>query len=809
MAQPSGDFGQENLRVRSGDLVAGRYLVSVGGPDGSDLRPCPPEYWPIPRRRTTGDQRGGGRAGAGPGPSPAVGPLAMGSGPGDLPLLDREAEVAQLLGMLAEGRSIRLLGEPGSGRSALLAAVAEGAAGLAPHGVIRLCGHRRDGADLLQDLFTAAYQAPGYRPDESQLPELLATVGAIVVIDEVAQAGTELEELLARAPECAFLLAPAPGAERPLPPGSRLEDQTIGGLPRAACLALTARLAGRALDEAERSWAVDLWFESEGLPLRFVRAAALLRRRDLAVDTLQAAEEDRRTVFGGEQPEPADADPAIREAELRAAVPLPSVAEAAAPALLLVEGLGEEAQAVLRLAVALGGECPTASHLPALIDVDHGESALRELVECGLAESIGGHHRLTEGVLEALATRGEPDGQSTAGAARHFSWWVGHSAVSPEQIAAEAEVVIGALRADLAAGRTDSVLRLAQSAAPALALTLRWGAWRQVLELGLDCARETGRRREEAWFQHELGVHWICLDSGTAPEGATPARERATAAVEAACALRQLSGDSRQLAASRRLLMLLQASERVPEAAEAPTQMIRRPVIRVLAERSWPPGGLLRGWSPRNALLAVGGLLALSAVGTAVALGVSGGGSAPAGGGTGGTGAVLNVGGAPSASASGSASGSAPASSAPTDSADASASDSATASASASGPVAPGASAGATTWGWRGGTAPTASAQPSGGTSSAPDTPLQPTAAPPGPSTPGAPVTVPSSPGTPVQPPTKPPTSPVAPPPTSAAPTTAAPVTTPPPSSSPSTTPPGSPSSAPATGVPSSATTSP
>ncbi|MFF7632845.1 hypothetical protein ACFZB9_06785 [Kitasatospora sp. NPDC008050] len=804
MAQPSGDFGQENLRVRSGDLVAGNYLVSVGGPDGSDLRPCPPEYWPIPRRRATGDQRGGGRAGSGPGPSPAVGPLAMGTGPGDLPLLDREADVAHLLGMLAEGRSIRLRGEPGSGRSALLAAVAEGAGGLAPHGVIRLCGHRRDGADLLQDLFTAAYQSPGYRPDESQLPELLATVGAIVVIDEVAQEGTELEELLARAPECAFLLTPAPDAERALPPGSRLEDHTIGGLPRAACLALTARLAGRALDEAERSWAVDLWFESEGLPLRFVRAAALLRRRDLAVDTLQAAEEDRRAVFGGADPEPLDADPAIREAELRAAVPLPSVAEAAAPALLLVEGLGESAQAVLRLAVTLGGECPTASHLPALIDVDHGESALRELVECGLAESIGGHHRLTEGVLEALAAHWGPDEQSTEGAARHFSWWVGHSAVSTEQIAAEAEVVLGALQADLAAGRTDSVLRLAQSAAPALALTLRWGAWRQVLELGLACAREARRRREEAWFQHELGVHWICLDSGTAPEGTTQARERATAAVEAACALRQAAGDSRQLAASRRLLMLLQQSERVPEAPEAQTQVIRRPVIRVLAERSWRPGGVLRGWSRRNALLAVGGLAALSAVGTAVALGVSGGGSAPAGGGTGVPGAVLNVGGSPSASATGTASGSAPAAGTPTASATASAS--ASASAPASGPAAPGATASATTGRGRGTAVPTTSAQPSG-TSSAPDAPSQPTAAPPGPGTPGAPVTVPSTPGTPVQSSSRPPTPPASP--TSAPPTSPSPSPDPTPSPSTTTAAPSPSSTATVPGTPSGATTSP
>ncbi|MCX4746725.1 hypothetical protein OG455_14550 [Kitasatospora sp. NBC_01287] len=766
MAQPSGEVGQENLRVRSGDLVAGRYLVTVGGLDGSDVQPCPPEHRPEPRRRPSGPQRHGGRATAGPGPSPAVGPLALGSGPGDLPLLDREAEVAQLLGKLAEGRSVRLLGEPGSGRSALLAAVAAGAGELAPHGVIQLCGHRRDGEDLLQDLFAAAYQAPGFRPDRGQLPVLLASVGAIVVIDEVAQSGTELEELLALAPECAFLIAPSAGGtapaavgaasrpgsdvrpggveapaggQRALPAGSRLEDHTIGGLTRPACLALTARLAGRLLDEAERAWAVDLWFESQGLPLRFVQAAALLRRRDLAVDTLLAAEEDRQSLFGGAVEEEAEQDPALREAELRAEVPLPSVAQTAAPALLLVEGLSEGADAVLRLAVALGGECPTAPHLPALIDVDHGESALRELAECGLAESIGGHHRLTAGVLEALAEHWGPDGRSTEGAARHFSWWVGHGSVSTEQIAAEAEVVLGALRADRAAGRTDAVLHLARAAAPALALTLRWGAWREVLELGLAVARQSGRRREEAWFQHELGAYWLALADG-APQAHALARN----AVEASCALRGLAGDSRELAASRRLLTLLQEAERAPVEPEAQTQVIRRPVIRVLAERSWPPAGALRGWSRRNALLAVGGLLALGAVGTVVALGVSGGGgAAPGGGGIGVTGNVLNAG---SATASPTASGGA---SFP-DPASAAASGSASASASASGSASAAASASATAGASRGRTA-SPTARPSGA-SSAPDSPAQPTAVQPGqpaapaPTTPGAPPAQPTPP---------------------------------------------------------------
>lgn len=628
MGQPSGDFSQENLRVRAGTLVSGRYLVTVGGPDGSDVQPCPPERWPAAQLLAADAQRPGGRTALGPGPSPAVGPLAMGAGPGDLPLLDREAEVAELLGKLAEGRSIRLVGEQGSGCSALLSAVVEGAGELAPHGVVQLSGHRKTAADLLQDLFAATHRAPEYRPDRGQLPGLLAQVGAVVVIDEVRPDGAELEELLAAAPECAFLICAAPGSGGVLPVGSRLEDHLVGGLSRVACLALTARLAGRPLDDAERAWAIDLWFESEGLPLRFVQAAALLRQRDIEVDALIAAEEDRRGVFGdhAEDADEADptVDPAIREGELRAALPLPSLAESAAPARRLAQGLSEPAQAVLRLSLALGGECPTAPHLPALIQVDHGESALRELADRGLAETVGGHHRLTVGVLEALAEQWPPQ-DTVHGAARHFSWWVGHGSVTTEQIAAEAEVVIGALEADRAAGRTDAVLRLSRAAAPALALTLRWGAWRQVLELGASVARQTGQRRDEAWFQHELGVYWLCAAD----------LERAHAALQSARALRNAPGEARALAATHRLLALLQEEARPPAALEAETQLVRRPVIRVLAERSLRsarvPVSVLRGWSRRSVVVASGGLLALGVLGTAVGLSVAGTGGGPSG----------------------------------------------------------------------------------------------------------------------------------------------------------------------------------
>ncbi|MFJ9696635.1 ATP-binding protein [Kitasatospora sp. NPDC101183] len=600
MAQPSGEFRQEAARTRGGELVCGGLLVGVGAPEGSEARPCPAEWRPRPRRI----ERSEPARGPAGGPERAVGPLAMGAGPADLPLLDREADVAELLGLLAEGRSIRLVGQAGSGRSALLSAVAEAAADLAPGGVVQLCGHRRTAADLLQDLFAATHHAPGFRPDPGQLAAHLAEVAAVVVVDEAEPSDTELEELLAAAPRCAFLISVAPGSPV-LPAGSRLRDHLVAGLSRSACLALTARLAGRPLDVDEKAWAVDLWFESEGLPLRFVQAAALLRQRDVSVDALVAAEEDRHDVFGVVREPVQHPDPAVRENALRRSVPLPSVAETASPAVRLAEGLSEPAQAVLRLAVALGGECPTAPHLPALLDVGQGEAALAELADAGLAVSIGGHHRLTAGALDLLVPHWPAQG-CVDGAAQHFAWWVGHGSVSPAQIAAEAEVVIGVLLADRAAGRHEAVVRLARAAAPALALALRWGAWERVLQLGQEAARRTGSPVDQAWFHHEAGVHAICVQQPS----------RAVAELETALTLRAAAGEQRGVAGARRMLDLLRAEGRQLPAAPV-TVAARGPVIRKIAARV---PRRLRSSRKRRIVLASAALLTFGVLGTATAM---------------------------------------------------------------------------------------------------------------------------------------------------------------------------------------------
>jgi hypothetical protein len=489
--------------ARTGELVVGELLLTVNGPEGSTLERLPEGRRPA-----------------------APAPLVAAPGPARYALsglLEREEQCARLRELLGQGRSVRLTGPHGSGRTVVLDAVATSCAALAPGGVVRLSAHHKPLGDVLQALYEGLGGAPGHRPSRRELPGLLAGVRAIVLVDDVDFGGEALDDLLGAAPDCAYLIAATP--ETPAPSvGAPIEESRLGGLTRAGSLALLAKLAGRSLDESERAWAVDLWFESEGLPLRFVQAAALLRHREVAIDAL-----------AGGLVEP-DEDP----------VPLPTVAESAAPAVRIARGLGEPARRVLELASALGGEVPTPPHLPALVDVGHGEAALEELVEAGLAESTpGSTHHLVEGAALLLAEEWPAVG--LAEAAQHFTWWTGHASVTEAQIAAEAEVLLAVLRTDQEADRHDQVVRLARACAPSFALALRWGAWERALRFGLESARATESVTDEAWFHHELGVLTFCAG----------AYDRSRAELEASVALRGALADARGTANGRHVLELL------------------------------------------------------------------------------------------------------------------------------------------------------------------------------------------------------------------------------------------------------------
>ncbi|KAK1182180.1 ATP-binding protein [Streptomyces sp. NBS 14/10] len=542
--------------VRTVQLVSGDHLLTINPVDGSEIAPCPPGRRPAHPERRGPDDRAELRRAAAP-------PLPAGAVAFEVPMLEREDERERLARLLARGRSVRVTGPSGAGRSTLLDAVAADCEDLAPDGVVRLSGYRRTATDLLYELYAAVYRAPLYRPGRPELLAAVAEVGAVVVLDDIEFGGAALDEFLDATPECAFLISATPAVAAPSTE-SHLEEVFLSGLSRTGSLELLERAVRRPLAEDERDWAADLWFESEGLPLRFIQAGALLRQRDaLRGEASGSAEEVSGSAEGsGAAGDPDAEGDASAETGVRDATSLPTLAEGAAPVALIASRLSEAAQDTLRFAVALGGECPHQTHLPALAGDTHADAALVELIAGGLVTPAGPHYRLAVGVADQLAAVGYADGTADrAGAvARHYAWWAGHPSVAPERVAVEADAVLAAMAALVAAreaGRAETAVLLARSATPAFAAALHWGAWERALRHGQEAARLAGQVAEEAYFHHELGVLALCTGN----------LDRARAELEASIGLRGVLADKRGTVAGRRALALVTDRSGGPAAA--------------------------------------------------------------------------------------------------------------------------------------------------------------------------------------------------------------------------------------------------
>ncbi|MFG2024180.1 ATP-binding protein [Streptomyces sp. NPDC048825] len=567
--------GQPPALARTVQLVSGDFLLTVNPVDGSEIELCPPGERPgRPVKFTPAERAELARA--------ARPPVPPGPSLPRMPLLEREEERERLVRLLARGRSVRLTGPSGAGRTALLDAVADDCADLAPDGVVRLSGYRRTVADLLHDLFAAVYSAPLYRPEPDELLALVREIGAVVVLDDIEFGGGSLDELLDATPECAFLISATPEVAAPSA-DSLLEEVFLGGLGRAGGLELLERAVGRVLTEDEANWAGDLWFESEGLPLRFVQAGALLRQRDQLRADPNAFDE-----FGYYEDAPVDAP---FDAEDLQDVPLPSLADGAAPAALLASRLSDSARATLRIAVALGGEVPHQAHLPALVGDTHADAALAELVGCALVTPVGSHYRLAAGVHTQLVTVGyasDAEDRATT-AAQHYAWWAGHPSVTPERVAAEADAVLAALTALVSIaeppveGEEESVaVQLARAVAPAFAAGLDWGSWERTLQAGDEVARVAGDVSEQAYFHHELGILALCGGQ----------YDQARAELEASVGLRGAVADKRGTVAGRRALALVDDRTGVTPAGGFGATAGEEVSDAQYEESASPPGGV-------------------------------------------------------------------------------------------------------------------------------------------------------------------------------------------------------------------------
>ncbi|MFE7095600.1 ATP-binding protein, partial [Streptomyces erythrochromogenes] len=522
-------------------LTAGDFTLTVNPVDGSEIEPLRPGT----ERARPAKRDAAARAARDTAARP---PVLPGPPISARPLLARDEELERLVRLLGRGRSVRLTGPSGSGRSALLDAVAARCAGVAPDGVVRLSGHgHQQPGELLHALYATVYEAPRERPERDELLARVRDIGAVVLLDDLDMGGSALDELLHATPECAYLLAATADTKAPSD-DSHIEEVFLTGLGKADCLALLEAGVGRPLTDEEAAWAGDLRFASEGLPLRFVQAAAMLRQRDELNHSGEDDDEEEPGVF---EERPRDSG----------VVPLPTLAEGAAPAELLASRVSESARAALRIACALGGELPHHAHLPALVGDTHADTAVAELLACGLLTPVGTRYRLAAGVARQLEDVGYGDTASEEArtAARHYAWWTGHASVVPERVAAEADAVLAALAgADVVAAAV-----LARTAAPAFAASLHWEAWERVLRSGAEAARKAGEVAEQAYFHHELGVLALC-------EGRL---DRARAELETSIGLRGALADKRGTVAGRRALALVVDRETAGTKASPPLRL--------------------------------------------------------------------------------------------------------------------------------------------------------------------------------------------------------------------------------------------
>ncbi|WJV47321.1 hypothetical protein [Streptomyces flavofungini] len=390
----------------------------------------------------------------------------------------RERELGELLRGLADGDVRQVHGPAGIGKSTLLRLAAHrladesgasdesgapGAPGASdesgPSGaVVFVDAAGRDAGDVLQDVFEACYDAPGYRPSATELRRLMAAVTVTVVLDDLEAEAADLDAVLDALPSSVLLYA---GGQRTLLGKGRALP--LGGLGHEDALTLLSQGLGRPLEAAEEAVAEELWRATGGAPLPLLRAAASDRLR-----------------------------PAV---ELDGLLPQ-----------LLAALTGAERDVVEILAVARDGGVSTRLLSTLLGGVTGVAAVCDRLAARGVVVPTERGHRLAPEIGGRRLAGLRPGPAELAALAVRLTHWVSATRTEPAAVAQDAPLITAVVDAAGQAGRPAEAARLARAASPALACSLRTGVWGRVLERGIEAAERAGLRDVLAYLTHEDGV---------------------------------------------------------------------------------------------------------------------------------------------------------------------------------------------------------------------------------------------------------------------------------------------------------------
>ncbi|WP_330231202.1 hypothetical protein OHA40_01140 [Nocardia sp. NBC_00508] len=369
-------------------------------------------------------------------------------------LLGRRMESALLMQWVAEGLPVEVCGGPGVGKSALLRRFA---ADRAAEGrdVVFLHAAGLAAQDVIQELFESCYDAPGYLPDLRRLHRLMMSIHALVVVDDFEGSVAEFSTLVDVLPASDLVVSTKQRVA-----WGRGRSLELQGLDEQAALALMARELGRGLDE-DVATALQLCRAANGYPRALLQAAAWLRSGGAA--TIPAAPEE--------------------------------------PQRALVGGLGERSRRVLTVLCAVAGAHLSPALCRAMTRDAGSPSALEELAGLHLAERSGAGYRLAVDPRTVAGEWGIPPPSAADYLDPLLDW--ANRVAGPRDIADAAPVIERVLEAAVAHGRQASACTLARKVAPALGLTLLWGAWGTVLKLGRDAAFASGSAADLAYFENE------------------------------------------------------------------------------------------------------------------------------------------------------------------------------------------------------------------------------------------------------------------------------------------------------------------
>lgn len=415
-------------------------------------------------------------------------PLPLESRPRRYPNhVDRESVAHALLAESAAAGAVNLYGEPGIGKSHVLAHAAHLPEAVGPDGIAYVPAAGAPLDDVLQALYEEFYDCgvPAVRPSRSRLRRDMAGRQALVVVDELELGPEEARAVLDAAVGSTFVVS---STERTLRDGATVR---LPGLELRYALELVEQELGRPVTREERPDAERLCEALDGHPWRIREAVA--RTRD----------EGR---------------------------PLAEAALALDPTDML-DALTPGEHSVLGGLAAAGGGPVGEAHLRELSAVEDVEPVLAGLERRHLVFSHSPRYSLAPPLRAEIEARWDLDPQRER-ALDHYAGWCERNRGEPG-VAQEQPALLGLVRWAAATGRSEEAVRLGRAADPALAASGRFGSWYETVGAVLEAARRREDSAAEAWALHQRGTWTACLVGG----------EPALVDLEAARQLRERIGD--------------------------------------------------------------------------------------------------------------------------------------------------------------------------------------------------------------------------------------------------------------------------